>query len=123
MPYWLLNPVAVVLPWVELVCRLFLVIGSLRGLPWSLSELLLVLFNSMVLINMYWGAPISCGCYDTVGEPIGWMKILENILLLIFTIHVSILTDSSNFAGEAGPIRQKSLSLLLMFHDRGLAWK
>jgi hypothetical protein len=32
------------------------------------------------------------------------------------------LTDSSNFAGEAGPIRQKSLSLLLMLHDRWLRW-
>ena len=46
------------------------------------------MFNVMVLINMYWGAPISCGCYDTVGEPIGWHKILENALMLILIIHI-----------------------------------
>jgi len=42
----------------------------------------------MVLINMHWGAPITCGCYDTVGEPIGWKKITENVVLLIFTIQI-----------------------------------
>jgi hypothetical protein len=49
---------------------------------------MLILFNAMVLINMYWGAPITCGCYDTVGEPIGWKKITENVVMLIFTIQI-----------------------------------
>jgi len=88
VPYWLLNPVAVILPWVEFVCGLFLVIGFTSRASAVLIGLLLVLFNIMVLINMYWGAPISCGCYDTVGEPIGWTKIFENVVLLILTIHV-----------------------------------
>jgi uncharacterized membrane protein YphA (DoxX/SURF4 family) len=88
VPYWLLNPVAVFLPWVEFICGLFLVIGFTSRASAVLIGLLLVMFNIMVLINMYWGAPISCGCYDTVGEPIGWKKIFENIVLLIFTIHV-----------------------------------
>jgi uncharacterized membrane protein YphA (DoxX/SURF4 family) len=88
VPYWLLNPVAVVLPWVEFVCGLFLVIGFTSRASVVLIGLLLVLFNIMVLINMYWGAPISCGCYDTVGEPIGWGKILENLILLSFAIHI-----------------------------------
>jgi hypothetical protein len=42
----------------------------------------------MVLINMYWGAPITCGCFDTVGEPIGWKKITENFVMLIFIIQI-----------------------------------
>ncbi len=88
LPYWLLNPVAVFLPWVEFVCGLFLVIGFTSRASVVFIGLLLVMFNIMVLINMYWGASISCGCYDTVGEPIGWKKIAENILLLIFTIHI-----------------------------------
>ena len=88
VPYWLLNPVAVILPWVEFVCGLFLVIGFTSRASAVLIGLLLIMFNTMVLINMYWGAPISCGCYDTVGEPIGWKKIIENVVLLILTIHV-----------------------------------
>ena len=88
VPYWLLNPVAVFLPWVEFICGLFLVIGFTSRASAVLIGLLLIMFNIMVLINMYWGAPITCGCYDTVGEPIGWRKIFENVVLLIFTIHV-----------------------------------
>jgi putative oxidoreductase len=88
VPYWLLNPGAVFLPWIEFVCGLFLIIGFASRATTVCIGLLLIMFNTMVLINMYWGAPISCGCYDTVGEPIGWKKIFENMLMLIFIIHI-----------------------------------
>lgn len=88
VPYWFLNLGAVILPWLEFVCGLFLVIGFLSRASAILIGSMLILFNIMILINMYWGAPITCGCFDTVGEPLGWKKIAENVLLLIFTIHV-----------------------------------
>jgi uncharacterized membrane protein YphA (DoxX/SURF4 family) len=88
VPYWLLNLGAVILPWVEFVCGLFLVIGLLSRASAILIGFMLILFNIMILINMVWGAPITCGCYDTVGEAIGWKKITENILLLIFTARI-----------------------------------
>jgi uncharacterized membrane protein YphA (DoxX/SURF4 family) len=88
VPYWMLNLGSLVLPWVEFICGLFLIIGFTSRASAVLLGLLLIMFNTMVLINMYWGAPISCGCYDTVGEPIGWRKIIENAILLICTIHV-----------------------------------
>jgi len=88
LPYWFVNLRAVILPWVEFVCGLFLVIGFLSRASAILIGFMLILFNIMVLINMYWGAPITCGCYDTVGEPIGWKKITENVVMLIFTIQI-----------------------------------
>lgn len=88
VPYWLLNLGAVILPWVEFVCGLFLVIGFMTRASAILIACMMILFNVMVLINMIWGAPITCGCYDTVGEPIGWRKILENVIMLIFTIQI-----------------------------------
>jgi uncharacterized membrane protein YphA (DoxX/SURF4 family) len=88
LPYWILNLGAIILPWLELVCGLFLIIGFMSRASAVLIGIMLVMFNIMVLINMYWGAPISCGCYDTVGEPIGWRKISENGVMLFFTIQV-----------------------------------
>ncbi len=88
VPYWMLNPGSLVLPWIEFVCALFLIIGFTSRASAVLIGLLLIMFDTMVGINMYWGAPISCGCYDAVGEPIGWQKIIENVILLGFTIHV-----------------------------------
>ncbi len=46
------------------------------------------MFDVMILINMYRGAPINCGCYDIVGEPIGWKKVLENALMLVFSVQI-----------------------------------
>jgi putative oxidoreductase len=88
VPYWMLNIGAIFLPWAEFVCGLFLVIGFMPRASAVLLGLMLIMFNTMVLINMYWGAPITCGCYDTVGEPIGWRKIIENLFFLGFLIHV-----------------------------------
>jgi putative oxidoreductase len=88
VPFWLLNPVAVILPWAELAAGLFLIIGFMPGTAAFLIGVLLVAFNVMVSINMAWGAPITCGCYDTVGEPIGFRKLFENFLMLAATVQI-----------------------------------
>ena len=88
VPYGILNLGAVILPWVEFVGGLFLIIGFMSRASAIIIGLMLIMFDTMVLINMFWGAPITCGCYDTVGEPIGWKKIIENAIMLIFTIQI-----------------------------------
>jgi uncharacterized membrane protein YphA (DoxX/SURF4 family) len=88
VPYMVLNLGAVVLPWIELVTGLFLIIGFKSQTSIIVIGLLLIMFDVMILINMYQGAPITCGCYDTVGEPIGWKKVLENALMLVFSVQV-----------------------------------
>ena len=107
VPFWLLNMVAVILPWVEFVSGLFLIIGLMSRVSATLIGLLLIVFNIMVLINMYWGAPITCGCYDTVGEPIGWRKIIENGVMLLFTIQVYYCDRLFVFRREGLKIRSK----------------
>ncbi|MGC9966194.1 MAG: MauE/DoxX family redox-associated membrane protein [Syntrophobacteraceae bacterium] len=88
VPYMVLNLVAVILPWIEFVTGLFLIIGFKSKASAVVIGLLLIMFDVMILINMYQGAPITCGCYDTVGEPIGWKKMLENMLMLVFSVQI-----------------------------------
>jgi len=88
IPYMSLNLGAVILPWIELVAGLFLIIGFKSRSSIIVIGLLLIMFDVMILINMYRGAPINCGCYDIVGEPIGRQKVLENAIMLAFSVQI-----------------------------------
>ncbi|MGA3118920.1 MAG: MauE/DoxX family redox-associated membrane protein [Syntrophobacteraceae bacterium] len=88
VPFMFLNLGAVILPWIELITGLFLIIGFKLRTSVIVIGLLLIIFDLMILINMYQGAPINCGCYDIVGEPIGWKKTLENALMLVFSVQI-----------------------------------
>jgi len=88
IPYWFVNLGALLLPWIEFVCGLFLIIGLRTKAAAILVCLMLMMFTAMIAANMWWGESITCGCYDTVGEPIGWKKLGEELMLFLFTIQV-----------------------------------
>jgi putative oxidoreductase len=88
LPYWGINPVAVILPWMELVCGFLLIIGLRTRTAASILAALLFIFTVFVVINVLRGSTINCGCFDNVGEPIGWAKVAQNTLWLGMTILV-----------------------------------
>jgi putative oxidoreductase len=88
IPYWFVNFGAILLPWIEFVSGLFMIIGLRTKAAAIVVCLMLMMFTAMIATNMYWGISISCGCYDTVGEPIGWKKLGEELYLFLFTLQV-----------------------------------
>ena len=87
-PYWFVPFVAVMMPWAELICGLFLIIGILTRAASVVTGGLLFGFTVSIFINLLRGANITCGCFDTVGETISWWKILQNLGWIAVTVQI-----------------------------------
>jgi hypothetical protein len=60
-----INALALVLPWIEMVCGLALFIGFARRTSARILGVLLVVFVIALSINLVRGRPVDCGCFGT----------------------------------------------------------
>ncbi len=88
VPYWALNFVAVYLPWLELTCGLFLIIGLSTRAASSILASLLVFFALGQTVNLYRDIPISCGCFANAGDPISWWNIPKNLFWMLSCMQI-----------------------------------
>ena len=89
IPYLLVNIVALIIPWLELLCGVFLIGGAFVRPSSLLLSGLLVVFITAMLLAMARNLKIDCGCFGSgyVSE-VGWTKIVEDIGLLILGGHL-----------------------------------
>jgi uncharacterized membrane protein YphA (DoxX/SURF4 family) len=88
VPYWLVNPLAVFMPWLELICGLFLLAGVRVRAAVLLIAGMLVMFTLAVTVALIQDTPIGCGCFQSVGEAISWWTVLRDLLWLAMAAHV-----------------------------------
>ena len=83
IPMFLINILAITLPWIELCAGLLLIFGiSVKENSFILSGLLAI-FIIAITISLARGLNIDCGCFGTVGgAKVGIQKLLENFGLL-----------------------------------------
>jgi uncharacterized membrane protein YphA (DoxX/SURF4 family) len=90
LPVQLVNPLAIFLPWLELITGLFLITGKWVKsslLLYSIFLLIFIIGLSQALIR---GLDISCGCFSvnpsTTSEV--WLRIAEDIFLLFISVNL-----------------------------------
>ena len=91
LPPVLVNPVAIILPWVEALCGVSLIAGRLiRGSALIFVALMLI-FLTVTAFNMYRGLDVNCGCFSVAANATSGSQVvnlLRNLLLLILGVFV-----------------------------------
>ncbi|MCL5991743.1 MAG: DoxX family membrane protein [Bacteroidetes bacterium] len=87
LPIFLINTFAVVLPWVELLCGIFLLTGIRIKANAMISISLFSVFTLAILIAMFQGLSINCGCHTKLlADKVGITKVLQNMGFLVLSV-------------------------------------
>lgn len=80
IPDYLSTLPAIILPWIELYCGVFLVAGFYTRSSAVIVNVLMIVFTLNVLVALLRGLDIDCGCGASMTgiNRVSWAKILEN---------------------------------------------
>ncbi|KPL14748.1 MAG: hypothetical protein AMS26_09645 [Bacteroides sp. SM23_62] len=87
IPVELTNLVGIILPWLELYCALFLILGLFSRASSAIISILLLFFIIALTTAVIRGLDIACGCYGT-GTNVSLGRIIEDLLLLAVALHL-----------------------------------
>ncbi len=101
LPDLLINPVAIILPWIETVTGIFLIAGIWMPGSVLLVNLMLAVFLAATVFNYSRGLDIDCGCFSVGnGERIGPMTILRDSVFLLTAIFLLYATARKSKPGR-----------------------
>ena len=89
LPDWALEPLAKMLPWVELVLGVALISGIWQRWFALCASLLLTLFFSVMVRSYLVGLKIDCGCFGP-GEALGPKTLARDFSMLTLAVLVTI---------------------------------
>lgn len=89
LPGFLVNVVALYLPWLEMVCAACLLfIPRYRMAALWIVLVLLLGFTMAIGINLWRGSAFGCGCFGrgAADQPLSWLSLLRNAGLICLVI-------------------------------------
>ncbi len=93
LPGWLVNIIAIVLPWIEVIAGASLVLGLCTSGGAIIVSALLLTFTIALAINLFRGLDIACGCFSTspTAGKITWWYLLRDSSLSAASLLVLFL--------------------------------
>lgn len=68
MPLFLINSMAIVLPWLEMLCGIFIIFGIFTRANSLIIMVLLLTFSVAIASVIYRGIDVECGCFHNATE-------------------------------------------------------
>ncbi|MFO7964162.1 MAG: MauE/DoxX family redox-associated membrane protein [Desulfobacterales bacterium] len=92
LPALLVNPFALILPWVEMFCGIFLISGHLVKGSIVMVNLMMAMFIVALLLNIVRGVDITCGCFTTsmAASKHAFGDLIRDLLLISMGIWIMI---------------------------------
>lgn len=95
LPILFINPLAVVLPWLEVITGMMILFGIQIRANAFIVSLMLIAFTTAIIIAVAKGLSINCGCYSQIAvQKVGLPKILENTGLIILSL-ILVFTENN----------------------------
>ncbi len=88
VPHFLVNPMAVFLPWIELVSGVCLVAGIRVRASAAVICTLLGIFTMALMVVLVKKTPIDCGCFQNVGDPVSVLTLGRDLIWLGMGLYV-----------------------------------
>ncbi|MFQ6093348.1 MAG: MauE/DoxX family redox-associated membrane protein, partial [bacterium] len=106
LPSLLVGLLAVTLPWVELFCGLFLILGLFVRSSALVVSLMLLVFSIALFSAVVRGIDIDCGCFNVTngGQSVNLGLILRDFAYLILSVQV--LLFDKGFLSLSAILRQ-----------------
>jgi putative oxidoreductase len=93
LPLYLINLMAIVLPWIELVAGVMLLLAFRTRAAALLVSGMMLMFTIAISIAVAKGLDMSCGCFAAQGatdDPISWRTVLRDTGWLTLALYVLI---------------------------------
>lgn len=79
---------ALVLPWIEVICGVFLILGIFRSASALLLSGFLAVFLVLSTVTILRGIDIDCGCFGSLSGKVDYKLILMDSVLLFFSLNI-----------------------------------
>jgi uncharacterized membrane protein YphA (DoxX/SURF4 family) len=91
LPLYLINIVAIILPYLEIVSGILIIIGPFQKEASILITGMMTVFLIALIIAIYKGIDASCGCFASQSveeDPISYKTVIRDILWLLIALYV-----------------------------------
>jgi putative oxidoreductase len=93
LPLSLVNPVAIMLPWVELFAGVMLIGGLRVRAAAMMTSGMMVMFIVALVLALHAGLDMSCGCFASQAmdeDPIGTTTVLRDLSWLALGVYIML---------------------------------